>query len=104
MSLFSGFNKLSKLPDGKLAKALSVGAKTVNGPSPLSVSTNPADLSADTKVLSWSLFTAVSTISLESLVEGFSTANTDNISRIDVTNIFYFFIIILLYYIYIYFH
>ena len=32
LSLFSGFSRLSTVPAGSLAKASSVGAKTVNGP------------------------------------------------------------------------
>jgi hypothetical protein len=47
-----------------LAKASSVGAKTVNGPLPLSVSTRPAACSAVARVLNWPAATAVSTMSL----------------------------------------
>ena len=41
-SIFSGFNRSSKVPVGSLANASSLGAKTVNGPSPLRISTNLA--------------------------------------------------------------
>src|SRR5208282_5926217 len=58
MSLFSGFNKVSTVPAGSLAKASLVGANTVKGPGPDSVSTRPAALTAATRVV-WSFeFTA----------------------------------------------
>ena len=47
-SLFSGFSKSCKVSDGILANASFVGAKTVNGPSPLSVSTKSAAVTAST--------------------------------------------------------
>ena len=59
------FSKLSKVPAGSLAKASSVGANTVNGPGPLSASTNPAAFTAATKVLKLPAATAVSTISAD---------------------------------------
>src|SRR5512147_2026468 len=62
--LFSGLSKVSMVPAGSLAKASSVGAKTVNGPAPLRVSTNPAACTAATKVLKRPSATAVSTISI----------------------------------------
>ncbi len=52
------------MPAGSLAKAALVGANTVNGPGPLSVSTRPAAFTAATSVV-WSLeLTAFSTIVL----------------------------------------
>ena len=44
LALFSGFKRLSTVPAGSLAKAASVGANTVNGPGPFSVSTRPGRL------------------------------------------------------------
>src|ERR1700722_3457179 len=63
LALFSGLRRSSMVPGGSLAKAASVGAKTVNGPAPLSVSTSPAALIAATSVLKLPAATAVSTIS-----------------------------------------
>ncbi len=51
------------MPAGSFANAASVGAKTVNGPGPLRVSTRPAALTAVTSVLNWPAPTAVSTMS-----------------------------------------
>ena len=51
LALFSGLSKDSSVPGGSLAKASSVGAKTVNGPGPFSVCTSPAALTAATRVL-----------------------------------------------------
>jgi hypothetical protein len=48
LSLFSGFNSISTVPAGNLAKAASVGANTVNGPSPFKVSKSPPALTAAT--------------------------------------------------------
>ena len=62
-ALFSGFNRSSTVPAGSASNAASVGANTVNGPSPLSVSTNPAALTAATSVLNLPAPTAVSTMS-----------------------------------------
>ena len=55
------------------AKAAFVGANTVNGPSPLSVSTSSAALTAATRVLKSLFATAVSTIVID-----FSSARTDS--------------------------
>src|SRR5215813_3782566 len=64
MSLFSGLRSVSTVPAGSFVKASFVGAKTVNGPADLRVSTRPAALTAATSVV-WSLeLTALSTISL----------------------------------------
>src|SRR5271157_2795576 len=63
LSLFSGLRRLSTVPSGSLAKASSVGARTVNGPWPLSVSTRSAALTAATRVLNEPAPTAVSTMS-----------------------------------------
>src|SRR5215468_1110384 len=64
MSLFSGLRSVSTVPAGSFVKASFVGAKTVNGPADLSVSTRPAALTAATRVV-WSLeLTALSTMSL----------------------------------------
>src|SRR5271166_5911172 len=50
-SLFSGLSRFSTVPAGSLAKASSVGAKTVKGPLPFKVSTSPAAFTAATRVL-----------------------------------------------------
>src|SRR6056297_1360266 len=63
LSLFSGFSKLATVPSGSAANASSVGAKTVNGPSPFRASTSPAAFTAATRVLKSSAATAVSTTS-----------------------------------------
>jgi len=55
------------VPAGSLAKAASVGANTVNGPLPFSVSTRPAALSAAARVPKLPAATAVSTMSLVAL-------------------------------------
>ena len=54
----------AKLPAGSLANAALVGAKTVNGPGPCSVSTSPAALTAATSVVWSAELTAFSTIVL----------------------------------------
>jgi len=51
VALFSGFTSVSTVPAGSLAKAALVGAKTVNGPGPDSVSTSPAAFTAATSVV-----------------------------------------------------
>ena len=51
VALFSGFNSVSTVPAGSFAKASLVGANTVNGPLPLSVSTSPPALIATTSVV-----------------------------------------------------
>ena len=51
------------MPAGSLANAASVGANTVNGPLPFSVSTSPAACSAAARVLNDPAATAVSTMS-----------------------------------------
>src|SRR5271165_4454517 len=51
--LFSGLTRLSTVPAGNLPKASLVGANTVNGPAPCSVSTRPAAFTAATSVV-WS--------------------------------------------------
>ena len=64
LSLFSGLSSVSTVPLGSAAKASLVGAKTVNGPGPSSVSTRPAALTAATSVV-WSFeLTAFSTMFL----------------------------------------
>jgi len=64
--LFSGKSRLSTVPAGKAAKASSVGAKTVKGPSPLRVSTNSAAPRAAARVVKRPSATAVSTMSARS--------------------------------------
>jgi hypothetical protein len=64
--LFSGLSRSSTVPAGSAAKASSVGAKTVKGPSPFSVSTSPAASTAATSVPKLPAPTAVSTISIVS--------------------------------------
>ena len=64
VSLFSGLTSVSTVPAGRRANAALVGAKTVNGPLPDSVSTRPAALTAATSVV-WSFeLTALATIVL----------------------------------------
>ena len=53
---------------GTAAKASSVGANTVNGPSPRSVSSSPAACTADTSVVKLPASTAVSTMSFGAIV------------------------------------
>ena len=62
-ALFSGLMSSSTVPAGSLAKAASVGAKTVNGPALFMVSTRPAAPSAAARVLKAPALTAVSTMS-----------------------------------------
>src|ERR1700733_9137439 len=64
MSLFSGFSSVSTVPMGSFANASLVGANTVNGPGPFSVSTNPAAFTAATSVVWSAELTALSTMSL----------------------------------------
>src|SRR5208337_1925633 len=53
VALFSGLTRLATVPGGSLSNASLVGAKTVNGPGPCSVSTSPAACTAATSVV-WS--------------------------------------------------
>src|SRR3954469_25660585 len=53
---------MSSVPAGRAAKAASVGAKTVNGPGPLSVSTKPAAFTASTRTVKSSAAAATSTM------------------------------------------
>src|SRR5665811_2023804 len=62
VSSFLSCNKLSNAPKGSFANAASVGAKTVNGPGPLSVSTRSAACTAFTSGVEFSASIAVSTI------------------------------------------
>src|SRR5829696_3160523 len=68
-ALFSGLSRLSTVPAGSFANAASVGANTVNGPVPFSVSTRSAALSAAASVLNEPAATAVSTMSLSARAE-----------------------------------
>ncbi len=52
----------STVPAGSLAKAASVGANTVNGPGPCSVSASPAAFTAATSVLKLPASTATCTM------------------------------------------
>ena len=61
MSLFSGFSRSATAFSGSFAKAAFVGANTVNGPGPISVSTRPAALTAETSVVRLGAFEAFST-------------------------------------------
>ena len=66
VALFSGFNRVYTVPAGSASNAEFTGAKTVNGPGPISASTRPAALTAATNVV-WSLeFTAFSMMFLVS--------------------------------------
>ena len=62
LSMFSGFKRSARVLAGILAKASSLGAKTVNGPSPLRVSTNFAAVTALTRVDRFWFDTAASTM------------------------------------------
>ena len=62
-ALFSGLSKLLRVPGGNLAKAASVGAKTVNGPGLFNVGTRSPACRAITKILKLPFAIAVSTIS-----------------------------------------
>src|SRR6266436_2681006 len=64
MALFSGLSRVSTVPAGNCANASLVGAKTVNGPLLLSVSTRPAALTAATRVVWSAEFIAFETIVL----------------------------------------
>src|SRR5690349_16819387 len=61
-SLFSGFSNESTVPAGSFANASFVGANTVNGPAPDSVSASPAALTADTSVENCGFDAATATI------------------------------------------
>merc|ERR1719469_189320 len=50
VSLFSGFRRVSRVPSGKAAKPSLVGAKTVNGPAEVNVSTKSPATTAATRV------------------------------------------------------
>jgi hypothetical protein len=63
LSFGTFFIRSSTEPSGSNEKALSSGAKIVNGPAPFSVSTNPAALIASINVLKPPAATAISTIS-----------------------------------------
>src|SRR6478672_4489615 len=65
--LFSGFSSASSVPAGSFANASSVGANTVNGPAPFSVSTRSAAWSAFASVLNDPAATAVSMMSLSAV-------------------------------------
>ncbi len=56
-------SRVSSVPAGRAAKAASVGAKTVNGPGPCSVSTNPAAVAALSRVPNEPAALAVATMS-----------------------------------------
>ncbi len=77
-SLFSGSRRASTSPSGSASKASSVGANTVNGPSPESVSTRSAAVTAATRVSKSGLPAATSTI-----VPGSSMGASDMVSDID---------------------
>src|SRR5437016_5751539 len=64
MALFSGLSRVSTVPAGNCANASLVGAKTVNGPLLLSVSTKPAALTAAIRVVWSAEFIALKTIVL----------------------------------------
>eukprot|EP00900_Chrysochromulina_parva_P018519 jgi/Chrpa1/26669/Chrysochromulina_OHIO_Genome00008204-RA len=63
LALFSGLRRSSMVPAGSLAKAASVGANTVKGPTLFMVSTRPAAPSAAARVLKAPAPPAVSTMS-----------------------------------------
>ncbi|MNN53944.1 hypothetical protein D3C81_1687320 [compost metagenome] len=59
---------MSTVPAGSLPKAAFVGANTVNGPLPCSVSTRPAAFTAATSVVWSAEFTALATIFLAGII------------------------------------
>src|SRR4028118_1335080 len=61
VAFWAGCTSDSTVPAGSLAKAALVGAKTVKGPLPLSVSARPAAWTAATRVEKSGLPTATST-------------------------------------------
>ena len=66
-----GDNRLSRsstVPAGSFSKAALVGAKTVKGPSPDSVSTRPAAFTAATSVVWSAEFDAFSTMVIEGII------------------------------------
>ena len=67
-ALAVGLRRPSRVAFGTLANASSVGAKTVNGPAPESVSTRSAVVTADTKVVRFSALDATSTIVFLSII------------------------------------
>ena len=73
VSIFSAFNNVSTVPAGNLAKAALVGAKTVNGPALLRVSTKPIAVTAATKTASSSEAEAFSTIVLDATISALPT-------------------------------
>ena len=78
MALFSGLSSVSTVPAGSASNAALVGANTVNGPGPFSVSTRPAALTAATSVV-WSLeLTALSMMSLVGSIEAPPTITCAN--------------------------
>ena len=74
LALFSGLSRSSTVPLGSLAKASSVGAKTVKGPALLRVSTRPAAPRAAARVVKLPAPTAVSTMSFISAFLGAAAA------------------------------
>src|SRR5262249_28115374 len=63
---------------GSLANASSVGANTVSGPFPFSVSTNPAACTAATNVLKDPAEAAISTMSLSGIDSAFTEPDKPN--------------------------
>ena len=82
-SLFSGLRRVSTVPFGSFANAALVGANTVNGPSPLKVSTRPAAVTAATSVEKSSLPAAMPTMVL--LVPGMMTVSITWITPLEPT-------------------
>ena len=62
--LLSGLSRLSRVPAGSAAKAASVGASRVNGPTPLRVSASPAASIAATSFVKCPVWLAVATMSI----------------------------------------
>merc|ERR1740117_1397617 len=75
--LFWGFNKLPSTPSGSAAKASLVGAKTVNVPGELSVSTKSAAITACTSVESSGVACASSTMLAAVHADARETKRTD---------------------------
>lgn len=90
--MLSGNNKLDKTPAGSLAKAWSVGAKTVKGPAPVKVVSKLAALRAVTNFEKIEILDATSkiflvsalTIKLNDAVVRTKTAKTKDLRKLNI--------------------
>lgn len=87
--LFSGLSNAEIVPGllfSSFANASSVGANTVRGPFPFNASTRPAAFRADTRVLNLPAETAVSTISLASILDPDEANATERVTAVAAAN------------------